>query len=292
MSLRRTFSRLLESPEMFDDERRRAFERELEHQAYHDALTGLPNRPLVLDRLRKALARGRRRGMSCGVLFLDLDRFKTVNDSMAHLFGDRLLVEVAKRLDGCVRPEDTVARLGGDEFLVLLEDVDGRHDAVRAATRIADVLTPSFMVLDQEIFVTTSIGCAISEPDHEADDLLRDADIALYCAKESGPGAFEVFEPYMSRRAIDRLELETALRHAVERHELELLFQPQVRLDSGRIVAAEALLRWRHPGAGWSRRTTSSRSPRNPARSCRSAAGCSRRRVTRPSRGRAGPPSA
>jgi diguanylate cyclase (GGDEF)-like protein len=251
LSLRRSYPRLLESPEMFDNEQRAALEEELEFQAFHDDLTGLPNRPLLMDRLSGALARGMRRRSSCAVLFLDLDRFKVVNDSLGHMFGDKLLQQIAERLDGCVRPEDTVARIGGDEFVVLVEQVATPGDAYAVADRIATALAPAVTIAGHELFISTTIGIAISRPGQDRPgDLLRDADVALYRAKAAGPAQVALFDPGMGSRPRARLELETDLRHAVERGELELHYQPKVRLEDGSISGAEALLRWRHPTRG------------------------------------------
>ena len=249
--LQRGHVRRLESAALLERERIRVLEAKLEHQALHDGLTGLPNAALLMDRLSGALARCVRRGGSCAVLFLDLDRFKKVNEGMGHLTGDWMLLEIAQRLDRCVRPEDTVARMGGDEFVVLLEQVQDADHVQRVGRRISDALEPAFILNGEEVFMTASIGCAISKQGEDrAEDLLRDAEIALDSAKETGPDRLEVFEAHMGRRPMERLGLETALRRALEREELELYYQPTVALPTGRVTGAEALVRWRHPDRG------------------------------------------
>ena len=251
LARQRRHLRRLESAALLERERIRVLEQKLEHQALHDGLTGLPNAALLMDRLNGALARGIRRGGSCAVLFLGLDGFKKVNEGLGHLMGDWLLLEVAQRLDGCVRPEDTVARMGGDEFVVLLEQLDDTDHVQRVASRIADALEPAFTLNGEEVSMTASIGCAISTAvEDRAEDLVRDAEIALDCAKEAAPGRFELFEAHMGRRPMERLGLETGLRRALEREELELLYQPTVALGAGVVTGAEALIRWRHPDRG------------------------------------------
>jgi diguanylate cyclase (GGDEF)-like protein/PAS domain S-box-containing protein len=230
---------------------RKALEDELAYRAYHDALTELPNRALLVDRLGHALARTARSGRRTGVLFIDLDDFKVVNDSLGHRLGDELLLSVAQRLRACVRPGDTVARLGGDEFIVLLEDLAEVADATGVAERILEQVGTAFRLEDREVFVGASIGMALSGPDPVLpDDLLRDADIAMYAAKARGKGHWVLFEPGMQTRPLERLELEADLRRAVERDELRLHYQPIVELESGQICGVEALLRWQHPERG------------------------------------------
>jgi diguanylate cyclase (GGDEF)-like protein/PAS domain S-box-containing protein len=230
---------------------RKAIEEELQHQAFHDPLTGLPNRALFLDRLDHALDRARRQHEGIAVLFLDLDRFKTVNDSLGHHVGDELLVAVAARLRQCLRPGDTLARLGGDEFTVLLEQVSEVSDAAHLAERLTTTLQRPFMLGRHEVFVATSIGIVLSTRERDAPaDLLRDADVALYRAKARGGGHYEVFDPTMNARALERLELEGDLRYALARAELVLYFQPKVALATGQLEGMEALLRWQHPGRG------------------------------------------
>jgi diguanylate cyclase (GGDEF)-like protein len=221
---------------------------EAQHEAFHDGLTGLPNRSLFIDRLGHAIDRGERSGAEVGVLFCDLDGFKTVNDSLGHSAGDRLLVSVADRLRECVRPADTVARLGGDDFAVLLEELRGPGDAARAAQRILNALEAPFQLASREVYVTVSIGIATGVGD--ADTLLRDADLAMYRAKSEGKGRYAVYEPALHSAIVERLELEVDLRRAIERGELELAYQPIFNLRSGAVESVEALARWRHPTRG------------------------------------------
>src|SRR5438270_1581474 len=210
---------------------RRAAEEAMLHQAFHDALTGLPNRALFLDRLSQALARRGRRGAIAAVLFLDLDRFKWINDSLGHAAGDELLTLVAARLNDGVRPGDSVARFGGDEFVVLCDDLDGEWEAVAIAERLTTELSANINVEDRDIKVTASVGIATtaSAVDPTADTLLRDADAAMYRAKERGRNRIEVFHRGMRTRAMHRLEIETDLRRALDRGELEVHYQPIVR---------------------------------------------------------------
>jgi len=231
---------------------RKLAEEQLHHDALHDDLTGLANRVLFLDRLEHSLDRYRRNNERlCAVLFLDLDRFKVVNDSLGPNVGDRLLVDVAGRLEDSVRQVDTVARLGGDEFVILLDDIHGIGDATRVADRILASLQGPLNLDGQEVFTTCSIGIALSSKENiAADDLMRNADIAMYRAKALGKSRYEVFDPAMRARAHALLRLETDLRRAVERSEFVLAYQPIVAVDSGRITGFEALLRWSHPTRG------------------------------------------
>ncbi|HSJ30510.1 MAG TPA: EAL domain-containing protein [Longimicrobiales bacterium] len=231
-------------------DRKRAEER-LRYNALHDPLTGLPNRVLFVDRLGTALARWRRQPeQRCAVLFMDLDRFKVVNDSLGHAVGDALLMRVAGALASCVRAHETVARLGGDEFAILLE-VETDDDAVHAAQRVQQRLADSFQLQGQTMFTSASIGIAFpDDPEQQPDDLLRNADIAMYSAKKTGPARMEVFAPSMHVSAINLLELETDLRTAVARDELTLFYQPIVSLPDQAIIGLEALIRWRHPRRG------------------------------------------
>lgn len=230
---------------------RKALEEKLEYQAFHDALTGLPNRALFMDRLKQALARMRRRDATVAVLFLDLDNFKFVNDSLGHEVGDELLVAVGARLDGCVRPEDTVARLGGDEFTILLEDISGLEDAKRAAHRILNALRVSFDIGGREVLANVSIGIAPTTAlSDEPQELLRRADLALYEAKKAGKAGFEVFDEGVIAPSRDRLELENSLRRAVERGELKIYYHPKLSARTGKISSMEALVRWEHPERG------------------------------------------
>lgn len=231
---------------------RKLAEERLLHNAFHDTLTGLPNRALFTDRLNVALARWRRdAGEMCAVLFLDLDRFKVVNDSLGHSVGDALLTRVASALASCLRAHETIARLGGDEFAILLERVSGEEDAVRAAQRLQERLASSIELREQSMFTSASIGIALpDDPEQSAEDLLRNADIAMYRAKGAGPGRYEMFVPGMHAVAINLLQIETDLRQALRRSEFVLYYQPIVSLPDQRIVGLEALLRWRHPQRG------------------------------------------
>ena len=230
---------------------RRELEEQLTHQAFHDPLTGLPNRALFFDRLELALERARRRDVEVAVLFMDLDDFKVINDSLGHEVGDQVLLAVVERLENCMLAEETLARFGGDEFTVLLEDVSGPSDAARVAERIGGALRAPFVLGGRERFVTTSVGISFGGRGGERPgDLLRNADLAMYQAKARGRNRHAVFEPVMGKRALQRLELEGALRRALERKEFRLHYQPKVSLESGEIVAMEALIRWEHPAQG------------------------------------------
>jgi diguanylate cyclase (GGDEF)-like protein/PAS domain S-box-containing protein len=235
-----------------DISRHKSLEGQLVQRALHDQLTGLPNRMLFMDRLEQALERSGRRGKFAAVLFLDLDRFKLVNDNLGHDHGDQLLIQVAERLRGCLRRVDTIARIGGDEFTVLLEDVGSTADAALVAERIIEAFRASFRIETQEIFVGTSIGIALGGRDQgtTAQGLLRNADIAMYRAKANGRACFEVFRSSMRETVKGRLKMETELRRALDRGELRLHYQPQVDLRTGRIVGLEALVRWEHPERG------------------------------------------
>ena len=230
---------------------RKVLERRLEHQAFHDALTGLPNRALFVDRLEHALIRASRPQESVAVLFLDLDNFKVVNDSLGHTAGDKLLVAVTERLLAVLRPEDTLARLGGDEFTILSEDVEVNSDVSEIAERVAEALRDPFILEGREVFVTTSIGIALgSFSQDQPGTLLRNADLAMYKAKETGKAHHEVFDPVMNTRAMERLRLEGELRRALERNEFRVYYQPKVLLETGKVIGAEALVRWEHPERG------------------------------------------
>jgi diguanylate cyclase (GGDEF)-like protein/PAS domain S-box-containing protein len=234
-----------------DISERKQFEEQLRHQAFHDPLTGLPNRGLFVDRLEHSLARAVRTGETLAVLFLDLDNFKLINDSLGHRAGDQLLQAMADRLLHCVRPGDTVARLGGDEFTVLLENIAGVGDAVRVAQRIAEQSLTLYTIGDRQVTVTASIGLALSGPDGSTpDDLIRNADTAMYEAKRRGRSRYEVYTPRMHAHARDRLELEIALQRGLERGEFVLHYQPVVDLQTGRINEVEALVRWDSPERG------------------------------------------
>jgi diguanylate cyclase (GGDEF)-like protein/PAS domain S-box-containing protein len=238
---------------MHDISERKQFESALAHQATHDPLTGLPNRTLLLDRLGVAVDRAIRLGGRIAVLFLDLDHFKVVNDSLGHALGDHLLVAISERLKVALRPGDTIARFGGDEFVVLCEDLHGRPDAVHIADRVSEAVSGPFMIDDAEVFVGMSIGIAFPDhldPDLDPATLIRDADAAMYRAKERGRGRWEIFDNAMRASAVDRLDIENALRRALERRELRVFYQPVIDLTDGEITGVEALLRWEHAERG------------------------------------------
>jgi diguanylate cyclase (GGDEF)-like protein len=221
------------------------------HQALHDSLTALPNRALLIDRLDHALARARRWGSAISVLFVDLDDFKVVNDSLGHRVGDQLLTEVADRLRRCIRSSDTAARLGGDEFAVLLEDAGDGLDATTVAERILDDLRRPSTVDGHDVLANASIGIAgTTSGTEEAGELLRNADMAMYRAKSQGKGRFAFFEPEMHTALLERLELEAEMRRGIEAGEFRLHYQPIVTVDDGRVVGLEALVRWQHPVRG------------------------------------------
>ncbi|HEY3672974.1 MAG TPA: PAS domain S-box protein [Acidimicrobiia bacterium] len=230
-------------------DRKRA-EEALAHQALHDDLTHLPNRLLLVDRLAHSLARAERTGSNVAVLFLDLDRFKLVNDGLGHVVGDQLLVEVAHRLTQSIRASDTVARFGGDEFVIVREDIADVTEAVEFAERIVSEVHEPIALSGRELYATTSVGIALGGAEASAEQLLRDADAAMYRAKDLGRARIELFSHELQQQVAARLDLETALRQAIERDELELLYQPIVRLADGRVVGAEALLRWHRAGHG------------------------------------------
>jgi diguanylate cyclase (GGDEF)-like protein/PAS domain S-box-containing protein len=232
-------------------ERKRA-EEQLVFDAFHDGLTGLPNRALFTDRLERALERAKRRDdFKLAVLFLDLDRFKIVNDSLGHMTGDQLLIGAARRLQATLRQVDTVARIGGDEFVILLEDIDDVAHATSSAERIQAQLREPFNLDENEVFTSASIGIAVSKPGYDrADDIMRDADIAMYRAKALGKARHVLFDEAMHGRAVELLQLETDLRKAVERNEFVLHYQPIVELEDSSVIGFEALIRWMHPERG------------------------------------------
>lgn len=232
-------------------DRKRA-EEQLLHDAFYDALTGLPNRALFLDRLKLLIGHSRRReDYLFAILFLDLDRFKNVNDSLGHIIGDQLLIEVAHRLERCVRPGDSVSRLGGDEFIIILDDISDVNDATRVAERMQKKLANPLKLNGQEVYTSASIGIALSTTGYEkADDMLRDADTAMYRAKEKGRACHVVFDAKMHDLAVSLLTLESDLRHAVEHNEFTYFYQPIVSLENGQTAGFEVLLRWEHPKRG------------------------------------------
>jgi diguanylate cyclase (GGDEF)-like protein/PAS domain S-box-containing protein len=231
---------------------RKQAEQQLMHNALHDSLTELPNRALFMDRLREATEHASRYdGRLFAVLFLDLDRFKNINDSLGHTVGDALLVEIARRLRSGMRSSTTVARLGGDEFAVLLQDIKEVNDAIKVATRIQENLSSPVNMHGYELSTTASIGIAVGDDGRkQPEDLLRDADTAMYRAKALGRGRYEVFDLEMHSSVVTLLQLETDLRQAIERAEFELRYQPIVSLRTGRVTGYEALLRWQHPQRG------------------------------------------
>jgi diguanylate cyclase (GGDEF)-like protein/PAS domain S-box-containing protein len=231
-------------------ERKRA-EEQIKSLAYHDSLTGLPNRRLFQDRLSMAVAQSHRNSQRLAVLFLDLDRFKSVNDSLGHAAGDRLIQDVAERLRTCLREGDTVARLGGDEFTLLLPGVAQVVDAARVAEKVLDALRVPFLIDERELLATASIGISLYPEDgRDADTLVKNADAAMYRAKQQGRDNYQLCAPALNATALERLALEGSLRHAVGQDELVLHYQPVLDLASGRVRAMEALLRWRHPELG------------------------------------------
>jgi diguanylate cyclase (GGDEF)-like protein/PAS domain S-box-containing protein len=236
---------------VIDITQRKIAERQIVHQAYHDTLTGLPNRMLFYDRLTQALSLARRDRSALAVLFLDLDQFKLVNDTLGHAAGDRLLIEIARRLQNALRESDTVARVGGDEFTLLLRHIEEGNDAAYAAQKILAAIARPAEIDGQRLYLTTSIGISVFPADgEEAEALLINADIAMYRAKELGRNRFELCTPAMNAKSVARLTLERDLRLAVERGELTLHYQPQVRIATGLAVGVEALLRWNHPERG------------------------------------------
>jgi diguanylate cyclase (GGDEF)-like protein len=238
---------------LLEEERKQllAASEQIEHLAYHDVLTGLPNRNLFLDHLRLALALAEREGRQVAVLFLDLDRFKTINDSLGHASGDELLRTVADRLRACLRQGDTVARLGGDEFTILLPEVAAEQDAVRVAEKLLDRIRQPMVLQSREIVVTGSIGLSRFPEDGDApEELVKKADVAMYQAKQVGRDGYQLYLPSMDAGALERLSLENDLRRALANEELCLFYQPILDSHTGRIEAVEALLRWQHPQRG------------------------------------------
>ncbi|MBV9960311.1 MAG: EAL domain-containing protein [Acidobacteria bacterium] len=233
-------------------DRKRAEER-LVHDAFHDALTGLPNRALFMDHLQLATERAKRReDYHFAVLFMDLDRFKNINDGLGHMAGDQLLISIARRLEKCLRPGDTIARLGGDEFTILLEEISDVTEATLIANRMQQEMALPFNLAGHEVYMTVSIGVAPSMTGYtKPQDILRDADTAMYYAKSNGKARYEMFDQEMHAQAVDLLRLETDLRRAIDRQEFRLHYQPIVSLSTGRITGFEALVRWQHPERGF-----------------------------------------
>jgi diguanylate cyclase (GGDEF)-like protein/PAS domain S-box-containing protein len=237
-----------------DISERKAFQAELEHQAFHDTLTGLPNRALFRNRVEHALASQRRNGRPVSVLFLDVDDFKLVNDSLGHAAGDEVLKEVARRIDDCMRPVDTAARLGGDEFAILIHEAESELQSVEIATRLMNGLAAPMSLGGRAVAIATSVGIAFSEQGatstRDAEELLRNADAAMYMAKESGKGQYRIFEPEMHAAALARLELKADLQRALHAGEFTLRYQPIMDLERADMAGMEALVRWEHPTRG------------------------------------------
>ncbi|MEA2269323.1 MAG: hypothetical protein QOC64_1933 [Solirubrobacteraceae bacterium] len=235
-----------------DVSERKAFEQQLAHQAFHDPVTGLANRALFGERVRHAVARARRDHIGLAVVFIDLDDFKTINDSLGHAAGDRVLCEVAMRLASSVRASDTAARFGGDEFAVLLEGVESPQEAADTAERMMEALAQPLCVEQKELVIRSSMGISVVEGESagDAEELIRNADAAMYIAKRDGKGGHRLFEPAMHEGVLGRLELRADLQRAITSDQLELHYQPVVRLGDGSVSGVEALLRWRHPERG------------------------------------------
>jgi len=230
---------------------RKQIEAALEHQALHDTLTRLPNRALFYERVEKALANLHGRNDRLAVMFLDLDNFKVINDSLGHQSGDLLLMEVAVRLRSCLRGSDLVARLGGDEFTVLLSRIEQESEAQQVAERILEALQAPIRIADRDVYVSASLGVALSGPDqNHPDSLLRHADIAMYQSKSAGKARYSLFDARLRQHAIERLELETDLRQALEKGQLRVHYQPIHSLSDGQLTELEALVRWERPGHG------------------------------------------
>lgn len=231
---------------------RKLTEERLRHDAMHDVLTGLPNRAYFLDQLKRSIQRGKRHSdYWSAVFYIDIDRFKLINESLGHLAGDQFLIEIAHRLEKSMRAQDCVARFGGDEFALLLDDIKSEEEAIQVADRVQSAMTRAFDVQNQAVFASVSIGIVLNRGSYEkAEDLLQDADTALYEAKANGRGRHQTFDADMRVRSLALLQLETDLRRALERQEFEVYYQPIVDTTSGAITALEALVRWHHPERG------------------------------------------
>lgn len=232
-------------------EKIRARQKVLDHLAYHDSLTGLPNRLMFSHKLTQSLARCRRNGAGLAVMFMDLDRFKLINDTFGHNVGDRLLEHIAERLTGTMRSVDIIARMGGDEFTIILTDVKSNKDATSAAKKVLDAISKPFVLEGRELLITTSIGIAMY-PSHgeDSETLVRNADAAMYKAKEEGKNTYYIYTDSLNAAAIHKVTLEADLRRVLEREELIVYYQPVMELRTGKIIGTEALVRWRHPELG------------------------------------------
>lgn len=227
------------------------YERRIQHLATHDVLTDLPNRHLLIDRMHQALEHSRRTNKQTGILFMDLNRFKQVNDSLGHDIGDLLLKEVSRRLKRCVREMDTVARIGGDEFVVMLEELTSIETMATIADEILQCVSRPIKLAEHELTVTTSIGGSVYPKDgHDVATLLKHADLAMYQAKKKGAGSFRFYDPDMNLRILERLLTESALQHALDKNEFTIHYQPQVSIDLNAVIGVEALVRWMHPEKG------------------------------------------
>ena len=234
-----------------DISQRKAAEEQLYHLAHHDALTGLPNRTLLIDRLTQANALANRNGQMVGILFLDLDRFKLINDTLGHNVGDQLLQAVARRLKGCIREIDTLARLGGDEFIIILVNMQDNLDLKNLASKVLKSLGKPFQIGEHELFVTTSVGISLYPGDgQQAEGLIKKADIAMYHAKAVGRNNYQFYHPRMDEDAERRLVLANGIRKALEREEFSIHYQPKIDILNGSVTAMEALVRWQHPELG------------------------------------------
>ena len=234
-----------------DITQRKESQERIQHLAHYDPLTGLPNRVLLADRMKIAIAHAARYSQRLALLFVDLDRFKLVNDSLGHEIGDKLLKVVAERMQSSVRKADTISRVGGDEFIILLSHIDSLEDAAQVARKINSALSQPYQIEEHELMLSASVGISIY-PDSakEANSLMRNADSSMYSAKEAGRNRYQFYSAELTSRATERLSLERDLSRAIERNEIFVVYQPQIELATRRVIGAEALMRWRHPRRG------------------------------------------